>query len=166
MFRSSHRTYRGIKNSGNWCYLNSILQSLASSSGFVQHLKLLATVSSTFSSTLLDCLLDLRHQTSSSSLPYDPTPIIELIAASNPSFCNRNEQDAHELFEVILRMVAADSVAAVQRSQRGDNHGLKVYAAGLVHAEPAGSIVGAKLFACAPFNGMLARSEAAAEPWC
>jgi uncharacterized UBP type Zn finger protein len=58
---SPTRSYKGILNSGNWCYLNSILQTLASIPSFVKCLEDVCgetalTSSLLFCNVLLRCL--------------------------------------------------------------------------------------------------------------
>lgn len=156
------RNYRGLKNPGNWCYLNSVLQSLSSSGAFVAHLKDLYSryhqrFPGSFSYELLLCLEALRSDDDkNNNIAADPAPLISLLAEANPQFANRNEQDAHELLEVVLDIVSQEGTSMANETSTGMPVGLGQYATGKVASSPVPHIMETKLAGHPPFRGLCA----------
>lgn len=69
-------------------------------------------------STELRCLpTGSGSRCSNPAIPFDPAQLISLIARAKPQFCNRDEQDAQELFEVIVDIVSEELRTWSQASQ-------------------------------------------------
>mmetsp|Transcript_39401 Transcript_39401/g.68270 ORF Transcript_39401/g.68270 Transcript_39401/m.68270 type:complete len:619 (-) Transcript_39401:19-1875(-) len=110
---------RGLKNLGNTCFLNSVLQALSSCPSFTEHIKSLSELgnnSGKFSNSVHKCLSDIRNSATTSS--YNPTPVLRLLAAFNPDFDGRDEQDALEVLESILACIKQENEAFVSHFKR------------------------------------------------
>lgn len=91
------KRYPGIQNVGNSCYLNSILQALASVHG-----QLHIVPTSPFT-TLLDNLLSRLNVSQTGTI--NPSDLIKAMGGS----LNNEQQDAHELLQALLSVLAKNT---------------------------------------------------------
>eukprot|EP01102_Stenamoeba_stenopodia_P013040 TRINITY_DN416_c0_g2_i1.p1 TRINITY_DN416_c0_g2~~TRINITY_DN416_c0_g2_i1.p1 ORF type:complete len:555 (+),score=65.28 TRINITY_DN416_c0_g2_i1:238-1902(+) len=99
---TSHVRYRGLKNLGNTCFLNAVLQSLTSIRSF--HVYLAANQGKELNRALRDSIAELclAKQTS-----VDPTPITKIPPLSK-YFGTREQQDAQELMQYLFASLQED----------------------------------------------------------
>eukprot|EP00971_Amphidinium_carterae_P013852 272898-Amphidinium_carterae.1 len=104
---SQYQQYRyqetfGLRNLGNTCYLNAVMQALHSLSEFVASLKTLPQrFPNAADGDLFRCTIDILGQMSSPAAlngPLSPAKLRERIASVSPAFRGNGQQDAHEFF--------------------------------------------------------------------
>mmetsp|Transcript_8739 Transcript_8739/g.16559 ORF Transcript_8739/g.16559 Transcript_8739/m.16559 type:complete len:590 (+) Transcript_8739:64-1833(+) len=99
-------TFGGLKNLGNTCYLNAVMQALCSLREFVSDLRAMPTVVPPCQSgELFNCTAEIFQQMSTKSAapatvagggPLSPAKLRERIARASPTFRGFSQQDAHE----------------------------------------------------------------------
>jgi ubiquitin C-terminal hydrolase len=101
---------RGLRNLGNTCFLNSVLQALCACGLYVSFLKNLAIDSDqdeeTFAVILARCLEDVRRGSSRS--PVNPRKLFNRLTENYDAFAGHDQQDAYEAFQSISSMVAKE----------------------------------------------------------
>ncbi|KAI5116047.1 hypothetical protein M0805_009361, partial [Coniferiporia weirii] len=144
--------YPGLVNvSGTYCFLNSVLQAMASLSYLQPHIEAIHAraveldVPTPVIDTLQETLRTLNTPRSSSS-SFRPVPMINALSQPVPGkrsklFASREHQDAQELFQLISECVKAESAALARESLR--DRGLGAFASANV---PEGAEVGPGVF--------------------
>mmetsp|Transcript_10781 Transcript_10781/g.28655 ORF Transcript_10781/g.28655 Transcript_10781/m.28655 type:complete len:673 (+) Transcript_10781:2-2020(+) len=116
-----YRGYRssetfGLRNLGNTCYLNAVMQALCSLREFVSDLRAMPqTVGPVAGGELFSCTTEILQQMSSpDSLrgPLSPAKLRERIAVACPMFANNEQQDAHEFFLEYLNQLHDELLSA------------------------------------------------------
>jgi ubiquitin C-terminal hydrolase len=129
--KSEHRFVSGIPNYGQTCFLNSVLQALASLEGFIDYLKLVVssresqTASSSMSTVLSETLLNLLREINGFDCKIsqqrrvkttiDPRPILQTVCSENVNFqakfyyIGKEQQDAQELLQAISNILVRES---------------------------------------------------------
>mmetsp|Transcript_11740 Transcript_11740/g.21361 ORF Transcript_11740/g.21361 Transcript_11740/m.21361 type:complete len:651 (+) Transcript_11740:88-2040(+) len=104
---SQYQQYRfqetfGLRNLGNTCYLNAVMQALHSLAEFVAALRILPQkIPTAAQGDLFQCTIDILGQMSSPAAlsgPLSPAKLRERIASVSPAFRGNGQQDAHEFF--------------------------------------------------------------------
>lgn len=99
-------TFGGLKNLGNTCYLNAVMQALCSLREFVSDLRAMPTsIPPCQNGELFNCTRDIFQQMGIRSAtpaaaagggPLSPAKLRERIALASPTFRGFSQQDAHE----------------------------------------------------------------------
>ncbi|KAH8101987.1 hypothetical protein DFH11DRAFT_1845138 [Phellopilus nigrolimitatus] len=121
--------YPGLVNvSGTYCFLNSVLQAMASLSYLPAHIEAIhaKAVELDVPSPVVDALRDmLRALNTPKSAPFALRPIPMINALSQPVpgrrsmlFASREHQDAQELFQLLSECVKDESLAVDREGQR------------------------------------------------
>lgn len=110
---------KGLVNTGNSCFVNAILQALASCPAFyywLQNVKQKAKERSLQSGlyTVLGILNNLEFTECPD--PYSPAPVLQALR-SHGWFINREEQDAHEMLNVIMTTLEEEIQARSKTSK-------------------------------------------------
>eukprot|EP00612_Vaucheria_litorea_P002397 CAMPEP_0171457448 /NCGR_PEP_ID=MMETSP0945-20130129/3531_1 /TAXON_ID=109269 /ORGANISM="Vaucheria litorea, Strain CCMP2940" /LENGTH=416 /DNA_ID=CAMNT_0011983075 /DNA_START=100 /DNA_END=1350 /DNA_ORIENTATION=+ len=97
----------GLLNFGNACFLNSVLQSLASLKKFVRYLKEIQTPTHQpcFSATLLSCLDGLKDGRTGYRTAQE---VYDGIVNKVPQFKGNDQQDAQEVCSAMMNLVESD----------------------------------------------------------
>merc|ERR1712176_724519 len=105
-YSAAYQSYRssenfGLRNLGNTCYLNAVMQAQMSLIEFVKELKALPEKlgNSRVHGGVYSCTVDIFEQMEHPSVargPPSPAKLRERIAASAPMFASNAQQDAHE----------------------------------------------------------------------
>ncbi|KAF0714222.1 Aste57867_3937 [Aphanomyces stellatus] len=119
MADDQHPSVPGLRNLGNTCYFNAVLQALAASQHFQTYVSTLLLTGETaarpFTEALHDCLVDLspkpRSQLTSSVVV--PRALNSLLSEDTLLFRGMHQQDAEEGFQLIMEKLDKE----VDRSQ-------------------------------------------------
>jgi len=97
---------KGIYNLKNTCYLNVILQMLATSKTYVNYINKLNIKKSYFINEILKCLISIRNSKDNTET-YNPINILKYIKkySNNINEIN-NQNDAHELFNTVFTLIS------------------------------------------------------------
>ena len=99
----------GLANLGNTCYLNSVLQALASCPDFVAYVASISRApAARFCATLLPLLQPDRARTDPPELP----ALKRMLGKRNRNFAGTEQQDAHELLCTLLGAIDEEAAAA------------------------------------------------------
>jgi ubiquitin C-terminal hydrolase len=125
---------RGLKNLGNTCFLNSVLQAVSSCPPFIDYLvdlekssPIKSTNSKLFTKSLLACINELRGKDSGEfsnkrytygNGPLDPKEILEQIVKFKSDFGGRDQQDAHELLQTLLALLVQEEDMEIQNNSK------------------------------------------------
>jgi len=115
MFAVQHDNTRGLglRNIGNSCFLNAVLQSLTSLKSFRNYLKersVTIPVKSSLTKALNDTILKLHERRA--DMPF--VPDVTKIDAVRERFLNKEQHDAHELMQYLLNHLLEESVTSVK----------------------------------------------------
>mmetsp|Transcript_44987 Transcript_44987/g.101220 ORF Transcript_44987/g.101220 Transcript_44987/m.101220 type:complete len:591 (-) Transcript_44987:122-1894(-) len=111
---SSYQGYRssvtfGLKNLGNTCYLNAVMQAMCSLREFVADVKGMSrSIPPSKDGELYRCTVEILNQMSTASAangPLSPAKLRERVGVASPMFAGNCQQDAHEfLLEYINQL--------------------------------------------------------------
>eukprot|EP00927_Polykrikos_kofoidii_P071395 TRINITY_DN6765_c0_g2_i1.p1 TRINITY_DN6765_c0_g2~~TRINITY_DN6765_c0_g2_i1.p1 ORF type:complete len:543 (-),score=92.62 TRINITY_DN6765_c0_g2_i1:107-1735(-) len=130
-----YRSYRsnetfGLRNLGNTCYLNAVLQAVCSLREFVAGLrsmtKLLPTCSNGDLFSRTTEILTQMNSTDHSRGPPNPAKLLEAVAKACPMFAGGGQQDAHEFLLEYINQLHDELLGARNswlRTQTSDNSG-------------------------------------------
>jgi uncharacterized UBP type Zn finger protein len=115
-----HYYIKGLKNRGNSCYLNALLQFVASSTrltspDFAERLRALDKVGPALAE-VVEGINDLDNQRQS----LDPSALITHLAAKNAAMDGRKQQDSHEALMLLLDLLDTE-FKALQESSGGSS---------------------------------------------
>jgi len=106
----------GLRNLGNTCYLNAVMQALCSLREFVRDLRAMdTTMPSCRQGELYRCTVDILQQMNSASAlqgPLSPAKLRERIGLASPMFRTNSQQDAHEFFLEYINQLHDELLAA------------------------------------------------------
>jgi ubiquitin C-terminal hydrolase len=100
------RRIRGLRNPGSLCYFNAAVQMLAHLGIFEVHVILYAP-DNPVAAELRDVLDQLR---TGSGGPVDPAKLVAAVAARTHTIDVSEQNDAHELFQVLIALIAQPSI--------------------------------------------------------
>mmetsp|Transcript_44458 Transcript_44458/g.128479 ORF Transcript_44458/g.128479 Transcript_44458/m.128479 type:complete len:698 (-) Transcript_44458:5-2098(-) len=115
------RPQKGLKNLGNTCYMNSILQCLNASAPFSDEMiSRRPPVSGGMSSALATVFSGIRgvDEVPGSSSAFDPKPLQQQLVSRFPWFRGKEQQDAHEFLRTLLGSVS-DEFDEAKRGAEG-----------------------------------------------
>ncbi len=120
---------RGLSNLGNTCFINCVLQSLASSPLFLSYLgnvqEMIDDASQVpFTMDIKTCVSSLRGQVVKRSLfadifgnAYNPRTVVDALITYNSNFAGYEQQDAHEAFQAIGNMLEEEELEEDEESE-------------------------------------------------
>mmetsp|Transcript_23064 Transcript_23064/g.46372 ORF Transcript_23064/g.46372 Transcript_23064/m.46372 type:complete len:567 (+) Transcript_23064:82-1782(+) len=101
--RENNDNVRGLRNLGNTCYLNAVLQTLSSCPSFVSYVEYLSEQKGVGKVTSsLSLLSDLRGPGNG---PVNPNVLFNCLVKTNKEFRGNNQQDSLEVLESLLNCV-------------------------------------------------------------
>jgi len=121
---ATYRGYRssetfGLRNLGNTCYLNAVMQALCSLREFIADVRAMPnTMPQCNEGELFRCTVDILKQMSlprDSNGPLSPAKLREHIAVASPMFGSCEQQDAHEFFLEYVNQLHDELLAARKR---------------------------------------------------
>lgn len=98
---------RGLRNLGNTCFLNSVLQSLASCPRFEKSIR---SNHDHFSELLRKCFQNIRRSDNDNDTrPFCPSELFKSVVIHDSSFDGLQQQDAHEVLQIIVTMLSENA---------------------------------------------------------
>ena len=124
---SASSNYTGIRNTGNACYINAVLQALMSLSPFVSdlgHHQLTELTSQIDLKSFYRAFLAIADQTlqSGRTTALDPSRVKLAVARHSERFRNNSQQDAHEFFVSCLSQLELDLMPYLNAARRKQQH--------------------------------------------
>mmetsp|Transcript_1135 Transcript_1135/g.2308 ORF Transcript_1135/g.2308 Transcript_1135/m.2308 type:complete len:455 (+) Transcript_1135:112-1476(+) len=102
---------KGIRNYGNTCFLNSVLQAFASTPSLRAYMGAVDNSNPSllkFNKNLKQCMEALRDPSSSSKIDKSAKIIYDQLSKHRRMFGDRNEQDAEECLQALLSMMSIE----------------------------------------------------------
>lgn len=112
---------RGIRNYGNTCFLNSVLQAFASTpslNAYLSEIDPKSLPSLKFNKNLRDCMEALRDPSSASNIDKTAKLIFDQLSRHRKMFGDQNEQDAEECLQALLSMMSIELREAKKAKER------------------------------------------------
>lgn len=127
VFRKYNRSHylllprQGIRNYGNTCFLNSVLQAFASTPSLRAYLGAIEDTSPSllkFNKNLKICMEALRDPSSSSKIDKSAKTIYDQLSKHRKMFGDKTEQDAEECLQALLSMMSIELKEAKKMKDR------------------------------------------------
>lgn len=113
----------GLKNLGNTCYLNAVIQFLSAATNFREELKSLQVKETSNQKNVVKALIDVWQEIESSPLVVRPSALLENLRSSYAEFGVTDpmglhiQQDANECLQILMRH-CGDSMMDIQNPSR------------------------------------------------
>jgi hypothetical protein len=109
---SSSRRLHGLPNRGNTCYFNAVLQALAASPQLGERLRTASAPDGPLAEAFVRLVASLNDGVVRGTKPVPPDQLLGATRGRCPQFQGREQQDAQELYTMLLTGIEEEAAAA------------------------------------------------------